>query len=393
MVHHNEVQRLAKLVRTLIILALIGFGVYLVKSIVIYTLVALFLFLMVRPIREQIVGKKLWGWRMPKWLGALAGVLAVYLVVLTILGVLIPVMVNNINEAKIIEPEQVRERILEFSNTHEQTLQRFGVEVNREDLETEKLVEKVKDFVGIGTIQSTLKSIASTLLGVFTAIASITVLLFFMLIYHKAVAYFILFIVPQHRNYRAIRAYWITSAMTRRFIVGFLSMAIILSSLVGLGASLGGVPNVGMLMVIAFFSMAIPYVGPPLGFLLNTVVIAAGGGPVGQHLLIWAGIFLVIQAIDNWIMEPFIYGKSLQASPMEIILVLFLAGALAGVPGMIGALPVYLMLRTTIKAFYYKNPLMRKLPGNYESAAWLDESMQDFKHIGRNLKQMLIFWQ
>ncbi len=393
MVHHNELQRLAKLVRTLIVLALIGLGVYLVKSVVIYTVVALFLFLMVRPIREKLVGKKLWGWRLPIWFGALAGVLTVYLVVLTILGVLIPVMVSNISEAKNIEPEQVKERILAFSKTHEETLQRFGVEIKKEDLKTEKLINKVKNFVGIGTIQSTLKSIASTLLGIVTAIGSITVLLFFMLIYHKAVAYFILFIVPQHRNYRAIRAYLITSAMTRRFIVGFLLMAIILSSLVGMDASIGGLPNVGMLMVIAFFSMAIPYIGPPLGFLLNTVVIAAGGGPVGQHLLIWAGIFLVIQAIDNWVMEPFIYGKSLQASPMEVILVLFLAGALAGVPGMIGALPVYLMLRTTIKAFYYNNPLLRKLPGNYESAAWLDESMQDFKNIGSNLKQKLVFWQ
>jgi predicted PurR-regulated permease PerM len=61
-----------------------------------------------------------------------------------------------------------------------------------------------------------------------------------------------------------------------------------------------------------------------------------------------AGAFIGANLIDNFVLQPLIYSQSVKAHPVEIFLVIIMAGSLAGIAGMLFAIPVYTMIRTAV---------------------------------------------
>jgi predicted PurR-regulated permease PerM len=60
----------------------------------------------------------------------------------------------------------------------------------------------------------------------------------------------------------------------------------------------------------------------------------------------------VVQIIDNWIFQPFIYSSSVNAHPLEIFIVFLMAGSIGGILGMIAAVPTYIIIRVFAKEFF-----------------------------------------
>ena len=65
-------------------------------------------------------------------------------------------------------------------------------------------------------------------------------------------------------------------------------------------------------------------------------------------------IFVVVKLIDDFLLQPFIYSKSVKAQPLEIFLVILMAGRIGGIWGMVLAIPVYTFLRIIAKEFFNK---------------------------------------
>lgn len=122
--------------------------------------------------------------------------------------------------------------------------------------------------------------------------------------------------------------------------------------------------TVGLLIVdvrfaatIALFAAIvnlIPYVGPIAGILFGLVVgwssLPAGTDPEVYYWLAFklAIVFAGMQVIDNVVVQPLIFSRSVKAHPLEVVLVIFAGGTLAGMMGMILAIPVYTVLRVVI---------------------------------------------
>jgi len=74
-----------------------------------------------------------------------------------------------------------------------------------------------------------------------------------------------------------------------------------------------------------------------------------------------AGVFLVVNFIDNNILVPVIYSKSVKSHPLEIFLVIIIGGGIAGLLGMLLAVPVYTLLRVIAKEFFQQFRVVKKL--------------------------------
>ena len=77
-------------------------------------------------------------------------------------------------------------------------------------------------------------------------------------------------------------------------------------------------------------------------------------------------VFVVVQVIDNILFQPLIYSSSVKAHPIEIFLVIMIAGSLAGILGMILAIPAYTIVRVIAKEFLENLKIVRKLTENLE---------------------------
>jgi len=72
-------------------------------------------------------------------------------------------------------------------------------------------------------------------------------------------------------------------------------------------------------------------------------------------------VMLFAQLIDNFVYQPLIYSTSINASALEIFLVLLLAGTLSGVTGMLAAIPAYTVIRVVAIRFFHKKKIVRRL--------------------------------
>lgn len=143
-----------------------------------------------------------------------------------------------------------------------------------------------------------------------------------------------------------------------RYFIGLLCEILLVTLLLFAGFSIVGFPNALLLAFCCGVLVIVPYVGAVVGAGISYVLLLVsmiGSGADFQILtltLTFGGVFIATKLIDDFIMQPFIYSKSVKAHPLEIFLVILIAGEVGGIIGMVIAIPLYTLIRIIIKEFY-----------------------------------------
>ena len=109
-------------------------------------------------------------------------------------------------------------------------------------------------------------------------------------------------------------------------------------AVVGVSSVAMGVPLVGTIVVVTFVGGYIPYVGAVVGGAL-AVIVALGSEGFTAALIMLAVVLAANLLVENMV-DPIITGKTLQVHPLVVLLATTLGGTLAGIPGMIMAVPL-----------------------------------------------------
>lgn len=129
-------------------------------------------------------------------------------------------------------------------------------------------------------------------------------------------------------------------------------------------------PAVGIAFIAGILNV-IPYLGPFIGIIFGIVmgILMKLGTGVGLDVGIPAfaaiifAIMFAVQLIDNYVLQPVIYSSSLHTHPLEIFLVLVVAGSLAGPLGMLLSIPAYTVLRVIAGHFLPEWKPVKRLLG------------------------------
>ena len=154
-----------------------------------------------------------------------------------------------------------------------------------------------------------------------------------------------------------------------RYFIGITGQIICIIILVTLGLTIVGVGFRHSLLIgfMAGILNVIPYIGPLMGAILGIILGVAThlDMELYSELLPLVGymilVFVIVQTADNVLFQPLIYSSSVNAHPMEIFLVILIAGSLAGITGMILAIPSYVVVRVFAKEFFNKFKVVKKL--------------------------------
>jgi len=130
----------------------------------------------------------------------------------------------------------------------------------------------------------------------------------------------------------------------------FVRGQLLVALMVGVASSIGmwaiGLPFWLLIGIIAGFLNLVPFLGPVVGGALAALV-ALLNGDVWQA--VWAVvIMIVIQQIDNHVITPMIQRARVNLSPLIIVLALIIGGALAGLLGVLVAIPVTAAVRIIV---------------------------------------------
>jgi predicted PurR-regulated permease PerM len=126
----------------------------------------------------------------------------------------------------------------------------------------------------------------------------------------------------------------------RLYFVGLIQLTILDTLCLAAGLWLMGISGALLLGLITAVLAWVPYVGSILGCLL--VVLVAGTDFPGQPGVAYAAValFLVVRLLDDFVFMPMTIGKSLKMHPLLTVLMIFVGGAVAGIPGLMLVLPV-----------------------------------------------------
>lgn len=135
------------------------------------------------------------------------------------------------------------------------------------------------------------------------------------------------------------------------YLSGFLKIVIISFAEYTILYSIIGHPNALMLGTLAAFGNLIPY----FGGIITNIIAAITAFVISPDLFVKTLIvFIVFSGVDGYVINPFVYGKTNKIHPLVVIVSVFAGGILGGIMGIVLALPISIVVLSTIK-FYRKD--------------------------------------
>jgi len=282
---------------------------------------------------------------------AIIGVFLLIFLFIFLIGLLVvPPVVDEVDEFASDVPSYIDE--LRSSSTLRRYDDRYGI---TEQLERQAatLPRRLGDAAG---------ALQNVTVGVFSAIFQLIVVLvmtFFLLLDGKrAIAFFYREAGPEREErvstiaghvYRAVGGY-VTGAFSIAFIAGVATYVMLLAL---------GVPFAVPLSVLMAFFVLIPLVGATIGGVIIAVVAGVDNFPTG--LIAWLVFLVVYQQIENNVLQPFVYRRTLALHPLLVIVAVLVGASLLGILGALLALPAAATLQILVKDYYHfrRNPLAR----------------------------------
>jgi predicted PurR-regulated permease PerM len=205
------------------------------------------------------------------------------------------------------------------------------------------IVDRIRDAVSSGGASKVLGltgaaiTVTKSVLTIVVAIITITVLTFFMLLEGPAWMERFYSLLPERSQprwrrigydiYRTVGGY-VTGNLLISLIAGTLTTVVLLALGVDYAVALGVIVAILDLIPLAGATIAAIIVGT-VGFLHS---ITAG--------IVVVIFFIVYQQVENHFLQPVIYGRTVQLSPLAVLISVLLGAKLAGILGALGAIPV-----------------------------------------------------
>ncbi len=161
-----------------------------------------------------------------------------------------------------------------------------------------------------------------------------------------------------------VKAFWRTVPDSRRehlehlanqmyrsvtgYVNGNLLTSLIAAVTTALALALVGVPFAIPLGIFVGIMDLLPLIGATIG----AVVVLLVAGFTSLTALIFMAIFFVIyQQLENHVLQPVVYGKTVDISPLLVLVSVLMGAAVGGIVGAIVAIPVFASLQILIKDF------------------------------------------
>jgi predicted PurR-regulated permease PerM len=188
-------------------------------------------------------------------------------------------------------------------------------------------------FAG-GTVISITKGVLTTIV----AIVTIAFLTFFMLLEGPAWMERLYALLPadQEPRWRAVSAR--IAATVSGYMAGNLLISLIAGTSTALVLLLAGVPYALALGLLVAILDLIPLAGATVAAVVVTVVALIASGATAAIVV---GVFFVVyQQLENHLLQPLVYGRTVELSPLAVLISVLVGAEVAGILGALCAIPV-----------------------------------------------------
>ena len=345
------------------------------RNVIIYVILAAVVSLLAKPVMNLLRNVTIRKKSMPDWLQAVLVIVFILSIFLVIFTQVIPVVVGivqkifaNLSASDYSLPVDTYTASVNAVNawmiSH---FPQFGPDFRIESA-IGSFLRKTFDLTSLSSL---IEYIASFFVSFGVGIFSVVFISFFFIkdpmLFRKIVGA----LVPDRIEHKVIDAIGDIEHLLSRYFVGLLveviGVAVLNFLFLWLIARIGFNAAIGIAFITGILNI-IPYVGPLVGTVIGTIlatVLKFSAAGLTIHfwgfVLVLLALFMVTQLVDNFLFQPLIYSTSIKASPLEIFIVLLIAGNTAGVLGMLVAIPAYTVIRVVAGHFFGDIKAIRRL--------------------------------
>lgn len=352
------------IVRAVIILAglvALGYFFYTIQSVLLYIVMAAITSLTGRPI-VIFLRRRL---KFNNTIAVICTMVLLFGFLLGVLGLFIPLMIEQGQNLALLDLQSLEnnvERLFDEAITF--------LQIQNVDLE-----KSFKDFqlfsnVDFSYLPDFLNTIFSGLGSFSVGLFSVLFISFFFLMDANLVEGVIVSMVPEGQERRTRHSIMKIKNLLSRYFAGLFMQISILFVIYLITLLVVGIQHPIVIAFLCALLNLIPYVGPLISaFLMAILTMSSNIGLSFSQVILPKTLYVMIgfgigQFIDNFFSQPFIFSRSVNSHPLEIFLVILIAGMLTGPLGMVAAVPFYTATKVILKEFMGDNKLVRKLTKN-----------------------------
>lgn len=303
---------------------------------------------------------------MPPVLAASATILGLLSIFGGIISAFIPMVADEARLLSKVKVEDVIANIQGPVQTIENYINQFNLTAEPLVLETE-LKNMLSGLLDVSAVGDSLTYALGLTGEIFVAFFAITFISFFFLKDQGLFKNMIMTMVPTGYEERIGKVLSKSKQLLTRYFIGVILEVMIVITIVSVGLTIVGIENALLIGFIAGLFNVIPYIGPMIGAAVGIIIGLStnSGGLEFMGILTLTGkmaiVYAVAQLLDNIVLQPLIYSQSVKAHPLEIFLVILMAGNVAGIAGMILAVPTYSIGRVFVGEFFNQFKVVKAL--------------------------------
>ena len=354
---------IVRAVAILVASCLVLFFLYQITTVILYCIIAIVISLLLNPLVNFLKQR----FKFRNTLAVISSLLIAFLIISEFVLLFVPLLLAQGENLSLLD-------VSSLEKNYHLLLENITVFLDSYNINTKQLIQssKLSSFATFEFIPNFLNSFLSTLGSFSMGFASVLFITFFLL-KEKDVLYLkFKRLLPENQKEKVLNSIQDINHLLSRYFLGLLLQLTIIMLLYLIIFIIFGVENAIIIALLCAIFNIVPYVGPLIasivaGLLIMTSGIGSGADfttetlPTAIYVLI--GMSLV-QVIDNNFSSPLIFSKSTNSHPLEIFLVILIAGILFGITGMIIAVPFYTSLKVIGKEFLPNNKIIKALTKN-----------------------------
>lgn len=346
---------------TIIVVGLILYFLFQIQVVIIYLVVALILTLIGNPILNFFKRRL----KFNNLFGTIATLFIFVSIIAGFIMMFVPLISAQSQSLSLLNTSEIEKNIT-------QLIHQITVFLDSHNIDSAQMLKEanISSKVNFNFIPNFLNSILGTISSFGMGLASVLFITFFFL---KDRLMFIVGakkILPDSQEDKILNSLDKINVLLSRYFIGLLLQLFIVFVLYLIVLLIFGIDNAFIIAFLCAVLNIIPYIGPLIGSVLAgilTMISNLGSDfqseilPLTIYVLIG---FWIVQIIDNNVSQPLIFSSSVNSHPLEIFLVILIAGFMSGILGMILAVPIYTILKVVGKEFFPENKIIKILTKN-----------------------------
>ena len=338
-------------------IALILWVLYLLKPVVLPFIGAFLVAYLFSPLVDKLhkIG-------LPRWLSISAVFIGIGVVITLAFWYLVPLVWEQLMYAKNSIPSGIHWANYKFLPWLSDSFNLLPMELDVDQISA-AIMEYVQTNYSADSIQAMIAKLAQSGLN-FIQIGGTVVLIpiiafYFLLDWDRMLDSFRRLIPRRHEEQTLVSVKECHSVLGA-FVKGQFLVMVLLGVVYAMGLQLIGL-EVGLIIgMVAGLCSIIPYLGFAVGIIAAVIASLFQFGIDWMQLLLVGVVFMIGQAVEGYILQPFLLGDKIGLSPVAVVFAVLAGAQLGGILGMLIALPVaavIVVLLRHAREFYENSPM------------------------------------